>query len=158
MRCHALFVLLMQTILQIDGQISRLGKINLIKGVFSLLFIVLLDYFNMLSADYIVIGLSIISILLTIRILKGTSNFSMKYVKVISEDENYKVLLYYIVMGVSAQLEIPIIDYFYNDDTLAEYGVAFRFYMILMLLMPAVTNAQRLEIFKKICLLIKYRI
>lgn len=131
----------------------RAGIINNLKNVFLFILLIYLVFsFNEVTAvpifiAYIICG-SIAFILGTIKVYKG-----IKIRTIFSDSMNFKVMLresvgiiiYLILLSIINQVDVIMISNLMSIEDVALYGIAFRYYALLLTLLPAIKAVLRVR-------------
>lgn len=119
---------------------------NFITIIFILLSLLILTKINSIIAIYIYIISGVISAIIGICIIMRSESINFKNVEVISLIKEMGLLfLYYILVNLNSGVDIALLKRLSTGDVIAEYGIAYKYYILLISILPSITAVFRVR-------------
>lgn len=150
-----------QAFYQAKEEYRKAGFFNNYKNIVFLIMILILIASGLrLSIEYIIL-ISFISVAITyfvsIKKINSEVNFFDTSIKFNHKDmkkfmilkESFWILIYMFILNIFNQLDIIMISKLASSEDLAQYGVAFKYYSLLLTLLPSIKAVLRVKTSKK---------
>lgn len=129
---------------KVGGWINNIR--NFITIIFILLSLLILTKINSIIAIYIYIISGVISAIIGICIIMRSESINFKNVEVISLIKEMGLLfLYYILVNLNSGVDIALLKRLSAGDVIAEYGIAYKYYILLISILPSITAVFRVR-------------
>jgi len=139
---------------QSNEKFKKAGLLRPIRAILLLLLLLGVLIYNKLTFENVSILIMVSYLIPAIVLLKKDFRFSFAFKNnlkhVLYLIKTYKLFfIYFLILALYAQSDIYFISHYFSTEELAEYGVAVRYYSMLLSLLPSISIIIKMKYFTK---------